>query len=106
MGIGFAIRVSTAKMVLEQIVKMRQRHAQAGSALKCRRSRRRSPNPSSFGGTRAPLIAGVLRGGPLTRRHKAGRRLLEVQGKRSPDPAAMLKPHRRSRSGLGGDDEK
>src|SRR5438094_7137845 len=63
MGIGFAIPVSTAKMVLEQIVK-------SGSVTRgwigVEVQEITPPVAESFklGGTRGALIAGVLRGGP------------------------------------------
>ncbi|HEX7052997.1 MAG TPA: Do family serine endopeptidase [Burkholderiales bacterium] len=89
-GIGFAIPVSTAKMVLEQIVKN-------GSVTRgwigVEVQEITPPIAESFNlpGTRGALIAGVLRGGPAD---KAGVRpgdiLVEVQGKPVADPTAML----------------
>src|SRR5437867_11808552 len=89
MGIGFAIPVSTAKMVLEQIVR-------SGSVTRgwigVEVQEITPPVAESFklGGTRGALIAGVLRGGPAD---KAGVRpgdvLVEVQGTPVADPAAM-----------------
>src|SRR5229473_4422202 len=90
MGIGFAIPVSTAKMVLEQIVK-------SGSVTRgwigVEVQEITPPVAESFklGGTRGALIAGVLRGGPADKAGiKPGDVLLEVQGKPVADPAAML----------------
>src|SRR6267143_1241951 len=90
MGIGFAIPVSTAKMVLEQIVK-------SGSVTRgwigVEVQEITPPVAESFklGGTRGALIAGVLRGGPADKAGiKPGVVLLEVQGKPVADPAAML----------------
>src|SRR5467141_350547 len=90
MGIGFAIPVSTAKMVLEQIVK-------SGSVTRgwigVEVQEITPPVAESFnlGGTRGALIAGVLRGGPADKAGiKLGDVLLEVQGKPVADPAAML----------------
>src|SRR5256714_2189129 len=90
MGIGFAIPVSTAKMVLEQIVK-------SGSVTRGWigvEAQAISPTiAESFklGTTRGALIAGVLRGGPAD---KAGVKprdvLVEVQGRPVADPAGML----------------
>src|SRR5436853_7299870 len=90
MGIGFAIPVSTAQMVLEQIVK-------TGSVTRgwigVEVQEITPPVAESFklGGTRGALIAGVLRGGPAD---KAGIRpgdvLVEVEGKPVADPATML----------------
>jgi serine protease DegQ len=90
MGIGFAIPVSTAKMVLEQIVKsggvtrgwigVEVQEITPALAESFKR-------PSS----RGALIAGVLRGGPAD---KAGVRpgdvVVEIQGKPVADPTAML----------------
>src|SRR5438128_6781276 len=90
MGIGFAIPVSTAQMVLEQIVK-------TGSVTRgwigVEVQEITPPIAESFklGGTRGALIAGVLRGGPADKAGiKPGDVLLEVQGKPVADPAAML----------------
>src|ERR1700704_2054487 len=90
MGIGFAIPVSTAKMVLEQIVK-------SGSVTRgwigVEVQEITPPVAESFklGGTRGALIAGVLRGGPADKAGiKPGDVLLEVQGKPVADPAGML----------------
>jgi serine protease DegQ len=90
MGIGFAIPVSTAKMVLEQIVR-------SGSVTRgwigVEVQEITPPVAESFklGGTRGALIAGVLRGGPADKAGiKPGDVLLEVQGKPVADPAAML----------------
>src|SRR5467141_2289059 len=90
MGIGFAIPVSTAKMVLEQIVK-------SGSVTRgwigVEVQEITPPVAESFklAGTRGALIAGVLRGGPADKAGiKPGDVLLEVQGKPVADPAAML----------------
>jgi Do/DeqQ family serine protease len=89
-GIGFAIPVSTARMVLEQIVK-------SGSVTRgwigVEVQEITPPIAESFRleDTRGALIAGVLHGGPAD---KAGVRpgdiLLEVQGKPVADPAGML----------------
>ena len=90
MGIGFAIPVSTAKMVLEQIVK-------SGSVTRgwigVEVQEITSPVAESFklGGTRGALIAGVLRGGPADKAGvKPGDVLLEVEGKPVADPTTML----------------
>ena len=89
-GIGFAIPVSTAKMVLEQIVKN-------GSVTRgwigVEVQEITPPIAESFklGSTRGALIAGVLRGGPADKAGvKPGDILLEVQGKPVADPAGML----------------
>src|SRR3954463_3300612 len=90
MGIGFAIPVSTAKMVLEQIVKN-------GSVTRgwigVEVQEITPPVAESFklGSTRGALIAGVLRGGPADKAGvKPGDVLGEMGGKPVSDPAAML----------------
>jgi Do/DeqQ family serine protease len=90
MGIGFAIPVSTAKMVLDQIVK-------SGSVTRgwigVEVQEITPPVAESFklGTTRGALIAGVLRGGPADKAGvKPGDVLVEVQGKPVADPAGML----------------
>jgi serine protease DegQ len=90
MGIGFAIPVSTAKMVLDQIVK-------SGSVTRgwigVEVQEITPPVAESFklGSTRGALIAGVLRGGPADKAGvKPGDVLVEVQGKPVADPAGML----------------
>jgi len=90
MGIGFAIPVSTAKMVLEQIVK-------SGSVTRGWigvEAQAISPGVAEsfkLGNTRGALIAGVLRGGPADKAGvKPGDVLVEVQGKPVADPAGML----------------
>ena len=90
MGIGFAIPVSTAKMVLEQIVR-------SGSVTRGWIGVEAQPiTPSvaesfKLGSTRGALIAGVLRGGPADKAGvKPGDVLVEVQGKPVADTAGML----------------
>jgi Do/DeqQ family serine protease len=89
-GIGFAIPVSTAQMVLEQIVK-------SGSVTRgwigVEVQEITPPIAESFNlaDTRGALIAGVLRGGPADKAGvKPGDILVEVQGKPVADPAGML----------------
>jgi Do/DeqQ family serine protease len=90
MGIGFAIPVSTAKVVLEQIVK-------TGSVTRgwigVEVQEISPPMAESFklGSTRGALIAGVLRGGPADKAGvKPGDVLVEIEGKPVLDPSAML----------------
>src|SRR5882672_10397197 len=90
MGIGFAIPVSTVRMVLDQIVK-------TGSVTRgwigVEVQEITPPVAESFklGDTRGALIAGVLRGGPADKAGiKPGDVLLEIEGKPVADPAAML----------------
>src|SRR5712692_4453039 len=89
-GIGFAIPVSTAKMVLDQIVK-------SGSVTRgwigVEVQEITPPVAESFklSNTRGALIAGVLRGGPADKAGvKPGDVLVEVQGRPVADPAGML----------------
>ena len=89
-GIGFAIPVSTAKVVLDQIVK-------SGSVTRGWigvEVQELSPSQAEsfkLGSSRGALIAGVLRGGPADKAGvKPGDILLEVQGKPVADPAGML----------------
>src|SRR5882672_3295405 len=90
MGIGFAIPVSTAKMVLDQIVK-------SGTVTRgwigVEVQEITPPIAESFKleSTRGALIAGVLRGGPADKAGvKPGDVLVEIEGKPVADPAAML----------------
>jgi Do/DeqQ family serine protease len=89
-GIGFAIPVSTAKMVLDQIVK-------TGSVTRgwigVEVQEITPPMAESFklDSTRGALIAGVLRGGPADKAGvKPGDVLVEVQGRPVADPTGML----------------
>jgi len=90
MGIGFAIPVSTAKMVLEQIVK-------SGSVTRgwigVEVQEITPPVAESFRlrSTRGALIAGVLRGGPADKAGvKPGDVMVEVEGRPVADPTSML----------------
>ena len=89
-GIGFAIPVSTAKMVLDQIVKS---GAVTRGWIGVEVQEITPPMAESFrlSSTRGALIAGVLRGGPADKAGvKPGDVLVEVQGKPVADPAGML----------------
>src|SRR3954468_2824609 len=90
MGIGFAIPVSTARMVLEQIVKN-------GSVTRgwigVEVQEITPPIAESFRlqTSRGALIAGVLRGSPADRAGvKPGDVLVEVEGRPVADPTSML----------------
>src|SRR4051812_37945261 len=90
MGIGFAIPVSTAKMVLEQIVKTGgvPRGWLGVEVQDLTPTQAESFKPAT---PRGGLIAGVLRGGPADKAGvKPGDVLVEVQGKPVADPAGML----------------
>jgi serine protease DegQ len=90
MGIGFATPVSTAKTVLEQIVKN-------GSVTRgwigVEVQEITAPVAESFRlqTNRGALIAGVLRGGPADKAGvKPGDVLVEVEGRAVADPTSML----------------
>jgi len=90
MGIGFAIPVSTAKMVLDQIVK---NGTVTRGWIGVEVQEITPPIAESFklGGTRGALIAGVLRGGPADKAGvKPGDVLVEVEGRPVADPTSML----------------
>jgi serine protease DegQ len=90
MGIGFAIPVSTAHMVLDQIVRLGSvTRGWIGVEVK----EITPPIAESFklGGTRGALIAGVLRGGPADKAGiKPGDVLVEVEGKPVSDATTMV----------------
>jgi len=90
MGIGFAIPVSTAKVVLDQIVK---NGTVTRGWIGVEVQEITPPIAESFklGSTRGALIAGVLRGGPADKAGvKPGDVLTEVEGKPVADPTSML----------------
>jgi serine protease DegQ len=90
MGIGFAIPVSTAKMVLEQIVKSGS-VTRGWIGVEAQAISPAVAESFKLDSTRGALIAGVLRGGPADRAGvKPGDVLLEVQGKPVADPTGML----------------
>src|SRR6267378_3563230 len=90
MGIGFAIPVSTAKMVLEQIVKSGG-VTRGWIGVEAQAISPAAAESFKLGTTRGALIAGVLRGGPADKAGvKPGDVLLEVQGKPVADPTGML----------------
>jgi serine protease DegQ len=90
MGIGFAIPVSTAKMVLEQIVKTGG-VTRGWIGVELRDITPSDAESSKLGAARGALIAGVLRGGPADKAGvKPGDVLVEVGGKPAADPTAVL----------------
>src|SRR3954466_2038853 len=90
MGIGFAIPVSTAKMVLEQIVKNGS-VTRGWIGVEVQELTPTQAESFKLGTARGALIAGVLRGGPADKAGmKPGDVLVEVQGKPVADPAGML----------------
>jgi Do/DeqQ family serine protease len=90
MGIGFAIPVSTAKMVLEQIVKNGS-VTRGWIGVEVQELTPTQAESFKLGSARGALIAGVLRGGPADKAGvKPGDVLTEVEGKPVADPAGML----------------
>ncbi|HEX4927169.1 MAG TPA: Do family serine endopeptidase [Burkholderiales bacterium] len=89
-GIGFAIPVSTAKMVLEQIVKTGS-VTRGWIGVEVDEVTPQLAESFGFDGVRGALIRGVLRGGPADKAGvKPGDILIEVQGKPVADPPGML----------------
>jgi serine protease DegQ len=90
MGIGFAIPVSTAKMVLEQIVKSGS-VTRGWIGVEVQEITPAIAESFKLGVQRGALIANVLRGGPADRAGvRQGDVLMEVDGKPVADPTAML----------------
>lgn len=90
MGIGFAIPVSTAKVVLEQIVKTGA-VTRGWIGVEVQEITPALAESFKLGGQRGALIAGVLPGGPADHAGvKPGDILVEVEGKPVADPASML----------------
>jgi serine protease DegQ len=90
MGIGFAIPVSTAKMVLEQIVKTGG-VTRGWIGVEVQEITPALAESFKLPSSRGALIAGVLRGGPADKAGvKPGDVLVEVEGKPVADPTAML----------------
>jgi Do/DeqQ family serine protease len=90
LGIGFAIPESTAKMVLDQIVKTGS-VTRGWIGVEVQEITPAVAESFKLGSTRGAIIAGVLRGGPADKAGiKPGDVLLEVEGKPVADPAAML----------------
>ena len=90
MGIGFAIPVSTAQMVLEQIVKNGS-VTRGWIGVEVQEITPTVAESFKLQTTRGALIAGVLRGGPADKAGvKPGDVLVEVEGRPVADPTAML----------------
>ena len=90
MGIGFAIPVSTAQMVLEQIVKSGS-VTRGWIGVEVQELTPTVAESFKLGATRGALIAGVLRGGPADKAGvKPGDVLVEVEAKPVADPTSML----------------
>src|SRR5216110_3942851 len=90
MGIGFAIPVSTAKVVLDQIVKYGS-VTRGWIGVEVQELSPEMADSFKLGSTRGALIAGVLRGGPADKAGvKPGDVLIQIEGKPVIDPPAML----------------
>jgi serine protease DegQ len=90
MGVGFAIPVSTAKMVLEQIVRSGA-VTRGWIGVEVQEITPLIAESFKLDGTRGALIANVLPGGPAARAGlRQGDVLVEVQGKPVADPSGML----------------
>jgi serine protease DegQ len=90
MGIGFAIPVSTAKVVLEQIVKSGS-VTRGWIGVEVQELTPSVAESFKLQNVRGALIAGVLRGGPADKAGvKPGDVLTEIEGKPVGDPSTML----------------
>jgi serine protease DegQ len=89
-GIGFAIPVSTARMVLDQIVKSGS-VTRGWIGVEVQEITPGLAESFKLGNTRGALVAGVLRGGPADKAgFKPGDVLIDVQGKPVANPSGML----------------
>ncbi len=89
-GIGFAIPVSTARMVLEQIVKSGS-VTRGWIGVEVQEITLGLAESFKLGDTRGALVAGVLRGGPADKAgFKPGDVLVDVEGKPVANPSGML----------------
>jgi serine protease DegQ len=90
MGIGFAIPVSTVKMVLDQIVKSGS-VTRGWIGVEVQEITPTVAESFKLGSTRGALVAGVYRGGPADKAGvKPGDVLTEIEGRQVIDPPAML----------------
>ena len=90
MGIGFAIPVSTVKMVLDQIVKTGS-VTRGWIGVEVQEITPPIADSIKLGSTRGALVKGVFRGGPADKAGvKPGDVLTEIEGKPVIDPPAML----------------
>lgn len=90
MGIGFAIPVSTAKTVLDQIVKSGT-VTRGWIGVEVQEITPALAESFKLGDARGAIIAGVLRGGPADRAGvKPGDVLTAINGERVSDPQVML----------------
>ena len=90
MGIGFAIPVSTARMVLDQIVKSGE-VTRGWIGVEVQEITPALAESFKLGDTRGAIIAGVLRGGPADRAGvKPGDVLTAIDQAPVTDPQSML----------------
>jgi serine protease DegQ len=90
MGIGFAIPVSTAKMVLEQIIKTGS-VTRGWIGVEVQEITGALAESLKLPDAKGAIIAGVLRGGPADKAGvKPGDVLLAIEGKPVNDPQSML----------------
>jgi Do/DeqQ family serine protease len=90
MGIGFAIPVSTAKMVLEQIVKSGS-VTRGWIGVELQELTQPIAESLRLASARGALVGGVLRGGPADRAGvKPGDVVVEIQGKPVADSVGLL----------------
>jgi Do/DeqQ family serine protease len=90
MGIGFAIPVSTAKMVLEQIVRTGS-VTRGWIGVELQEISPALAESFKLGGTEGAIIGGVLRNGPADKAGvKPGDVLLAIEGKPVTDPQSVL----------------
>ena len=90
MGIGFAIPVSTAKMVLEQIVRTGA-VTRGWIGVEVQEITPLIAESFRLGAGGGALVAGVLRGGPADKAGvKPGDVLVEIEGRPVADPSSML----------------
>jgi S1-C subfamily serine protease len=89
-GIGFAIPVSTAKMVFDQVVKTGS-VTRGWIGVEVQEITPAMAESFRLPGTRGALIAGVLRNGPADKAGvKPGDVMFEIEGRPVSDPTSML----------------
>ncbi|OGA52429.1 MAG: 2-alkenal reductase [Betaproteobacteria bacterium RIFCSPLOWO2_12_FULL_63_13] len=90
LGIGFAIPVSTAKQVMEQIIASGS-VTRGWIGVEAQEITPELAESFNLASTRGALVAGVLRGGPADRAGvKPGDILVSINGRPVADPTAML----------------
>ena len=90
LGIGFAIPVSLARSVMEQIIQTGQ-VTRGWVGVEIQEVTTDAPTPFELASSKGTLIAGVIRGGPADRAGiRPGDVLLSVNGEATDDPQKML----------------